>query len=79
MDEATASIDYKTETLIQKSIEKVLKHSTIITIVHRIKTIIKYDRILVLAFGELIEFDTPQNLLKDKKGLFSELYRESAI
>ena len=79
MDEATASIDYKTETLIQKSIEKVLKHSTVITIAHRIKTIINYDRILVLAYGELIEFDTPQNLLKDKKGLFSELYRESAI
>ena len=79
MDEATASIDYKTETLIQKSIEKVLKHSTVITIAHRIKTIINYDRILVLAYGELIEFDTPKNLLSNKKGLFSELYRESAI
>ena len=62
MDEATASIDYKTETLIQKSIEKVLKHSTVITIAHRIKTIINYDRILVLAYGELVEFDTLQNL-----------------
>ena len=79
MDEATASIDYKTETLIQKSIEKVLKFSTVITIAHRIKTIINYDRILVLANGELIEFDTPKNLLNDKNGLFSELYRESAI
>jgi ATP-binding cassette subfamily C (CFTR/MRP) protein 1 len=79
MDEATASIDYKTETLIQKSIEKVLKFSTVITIAHRIKTIINYDRILVLANGELIEFDTPKNLLSDKNGLFSELYRESAI
>ena len=73
MDEATASIDYKTETLIQKSIEKVLKHSTVITIAHRIKTIINYDRILVLAYGELVEFDTLQNLCNDKKGLFSEL------
>ena len=79
MDEATASIDYKTETLIQKSIEKVLKHSTVITIAHRIKTIINYDRILVMAYGELVEFDTPKNLLSNKKGLFSELYRESAI
>ena len=63
MDEAIASIDYKTETLIQKSIEKILKHYTVITIAYRIKTIINYDRILVLAYGELVEFDTLQNLL----------------
>ena len=63
MDKAIASIDYKTETLIQKWIEKVLKHYTVITIAYRIKTIINYDRILVLAYGELVEFDTLQNLL----------------
>ena len=63
MDKATASIDYKTETWIQKWIEKALKHSTVITIAHKIKTIINYDRILVLAYGELVEFDTLQNLL----------------
>ncbi len=79
IDEATSSIDYKTETLIQKWIEKVLKHSTVITIAYRIKTIINYDRILVLAYGELVLFDTLQNLLNDKKELFSELYKESAI
>ena len=50
-----------------------MKHSTVIIIAHRIKTIINYDRILVLAYGELVEFDTLQNLCNDKKGLFSEL------
>ncbi len=79
MDEATASIDYKTERLIQESIMKVLKDSTVITIAHRIKTIIKYDRILVLSDGMIKEFDTPENLLKIKNGLFNELYKESAI
>ena len=79
MDEATASIDYKTERLIQESIMKVLKDSTVITIAHRIKTIIKYDRILVLSDGMIKEFDTPENLLKIQNGLFNELYKESAI
>ena len=55
MDEATSSIDYNTETLIQQSIGKVLKDSTVVTIAHRIKTNINYDRILVLANGEIVE------------------------
>jgi ATP-binding cassette subfamily C (CFTR/MRP) protein 1 len=79
MDEATSSIDYKTEKIIQNTINKVLEGSTVITIAHRINTIINYDKILVLANGEVAEFDTPENLLKNKKGLFSELYKESAI
>ena len=79
MDEATASIDYKTETLIQKSIEKVLKHSTVITIAHRIKTIINYDRIIVLQSGELIEQGSPRQLINSKKGTFYELYMQSNL
>jgi ABC-type multidrug transport system fused ATPase/permease subunit len=78
MDEATANIDYKTESLLQNSIKKGMKHCTVITIAHRIKTIIDYDRILVLDKGEVVEFDTPQNLL-NKKGLFYELYKESFV
>ena len=69
MDEATANIDYKTETFLQNSINKELKDCTVITIAHRIKTIINYDRILVLNNGEIVEFDSPQNLL-DKKDYF---------
>ena len=78
MDEATANIDYKTETFLQNSINKELKDCTVITIAHRIKTIINYDRILVLNNGEIVEFDSPQNLL-DKKGLFHQLYKESIV
>lgn len=44
MDEATSSIDVKTETLIQKAIDSLLKESTVITIAHRIKTVIDYDK-----------------------------------
>ena len=76
MDEATANIDYKTESILKKNINEDMKESTVITIAHRIKTIINYDKILVLKEGEIEEFDTPQNLI-EKKGLFYQLYKES--
>ena len=50
-----------------------------ITIAHRIKTIINYDKILVLESGRIVEFDSPKELLKKEHSLFSELYKESAI
>ena len=78
MDEATANIDYKTEIFLQNSINKELKDCTVITIAHRIKTIINYDRILVLNNGEIVEYDSPKNLI-DKKGLFYQLYKESVV
>ena len=78
MDEATANIDYKTENFLQNSINKELKGCTVITIAHRIKTIINYDKILVLNNGEIVEYDSPKNLL-DKKGLFYQLYKESVV
>jgi ATP-binding cassette, subfamily C (CFTR/MRP), member 1 len=79
MDEATANIDYKTDELIQNAIKEVMKHSTVITIAHRIKTILHYDRILVLNYGEVIEFDTPENLIENKDSLFYELYSKSHL
>ena len=79
MDEATASIDYKTEELIQKAINEILNNSTFITIAHRIKTILNYDRIMVLDNGRIVDFDTPDNLLNNKESLFYELYSKSVI
>lgn len=79
MDEATANIDYKTDELIQKAIREVMKESTVITIAHRIKTILHYDKILVLNYGEAIEFDTPNNLIENKESLFYELYSKSHL
>ena len=76
MDEATANIDYRTEAALKKNIHEDMEESTVITIAHRIKTIINYDKILVLKEGEIEEFDTPENLIA-KKGLFYELYKES--
>ena len=79
MDEATANIDMNTEQIIQKALNLVLENSTVITVAHRIKTIINYDKILVLDAGEVKEFDTPSNLIKDENSLFHELYTKSTL
>ena len=76
MDEATANIDYKTEEILKRNINEDTKGCTVITIAHRIKTVINYDKILVLKDGEIDAFDTPDNLIKSK-GLFYQLYKES--
>ena len=79
MDESTASIDYQTEETILKAINEFLKNSTIITIAHRIKTIINYDKILVLDNGSIVEYDTPENLMKNKNSEFYSFYEKSLI
>ena len=79
MDEATASIDFKTEEIIQNNISEILKESTIITIAHRIKTIINFDKIISLENGEIMEFDSPKNLLKNSDGIFYNLYNKSNL
>uniref|UniRef100_A0A914DZE1 Uncharacterized protein n=1 Tax=Acrobeloides nanus TaxID=290746 RepID=A0A914DZE1_9BILA len=70
LDEATASIDVITDSLIQRTIQDQFQDSTIITIAHRIHTIIDYDRIMVLDHGKVVEFDSPKNLMANKKSLF---------
>jgi ABC-type multidrug transport system fused ATPase/permease subunit len=77
MDEATSNIDNKTDNLIQKAVDKIFKNSTLITIAHKIPDLNKYNKIMVLDSGHLIEFDTPENLLKNKKGIFKQLYENN--
>ena len=78
MDEATASIDINTENIIQKAINNLLNDSTILTIAHRIKTVLNSDRILVLDKGEVKEFDSPKNLIENKNSMFYELYNNAS-
>ncbi|KAI1822918.1 multidrug resistance-associated protein [Xylaria intraflava] len=68
MDEATASIDYNTDSKIQETIREL--DTTIITIAHRLATIVDYDKVLVLDHGAVVEYDHPHELLKKKTGTF---------
>jgi len=63
MDEATASVDIETDAIIQQALRTKFDRVTVLTIAHRLNTIIDYDKILVLQKGEVLEYDTPKNLL----------------
>lgn len=76
MDEATASIDYGTDAKIQETLRE-LRSSTIITIAHRLQTIIDYDKVLVLDLGRVIEYDHPWTLVNKEDGLFRSMCEHS--
>ncbi|GJE99674.1 multidrug resistance-associated ABC transporter [Phanerochaete sordida] len=79
LDEATSAIDYETDAVIQQSLRKELRSDvTVITVAHRLQTIMDYDKIMVLDAGRLVEFDTPRALLQKKDGLLYALVEQSA-
>ena len=79
MDEANSSFDYRTDLLIQKSLVKSFEGCTLITVAHKIKTILGYDKICVLNDGEIVETGSPMELISKKEGLFYDLYMQSKI
>ncbi|KAF8830087.1 hypothetical protein HHX47_DHR2000412 [Lentinula edodes] len=79
LDEATSAIDYKTDSVIQSSLRHELNEDvTLITVAHRLQTIMDSDKILVLDAGQIAEFDRPAELLKNKDGKLRALVDESA-
>ncbi|XP_067132222.1 ATP-binding cassette sub-family C member 4-like [Centruroides vittatus] len=79
MDEATSNIDKKTDSCIQKIIREKFKSCTVLTIAHRLHTIIDSDRVLVLDNGKLQEFDRPYKLLKNANGTFYNLVKSTGV
>jgi len=76
LDEATANIDVVTEHKIQELMSTHFKHSTVLTIAHRLNTIIQSDRVLVLDKGRKLEYDSPKTLMLDPESAFSSLVRD---
>jgi ATP-binding cassette, subfamily C (CFTR/MRP), member 1 len=73
MDEATASCDPETDNLIQRTVRQEFRGVTILTIAHRLPTIIDYDKVLVMGGGRVLEYDTPSALLSRSGGAFSDM------
>ena len=73
LDEATSSVDTKSDELMQRIIRKEFRDCTILAVAHRLDTIMDFDRIALLSAGELVEFDSPKALL-GRASRFKELY-----
>ncbi len=74
MDEATAFIDHDTDAVIRSAFQTYFAQCTIITIAHRLQTVINCDRIAVLDKGCLIEYDRPEVLMSKEDGIFKSLW-----
>jgi ATP-binding cassette, subfamily C (CFTR/MRP), member 1 len=77
-DEATSSVDFETDQKIQDTMMEAFKNKTMLCIAHRLKTIISYDRIVVMDHGRIAEIDTPLNLF-DAGGIFRSMCERSGI
>jgi ATP-binding cassette subfamily B multidrug efflux pump len=79
LDEATSSVDSQSEQMIQKALEKLTENRTSIIIAHRLATIQKADRILVMDQGQIVEQGTHQTLLEMENGVYRNLYEKQFL
>ncbi|XP_018335867.1 multidrug resistance-associated protein 1 isoform X1 [Agrilus planipennis] len=79
LDEATAAVDLETDDLIQQTIRTEFKDCTVLTIAHRLNTIMDSDRVIVLDKGCVMEFDTPKNLMYNKQSIFYGMAKDAGL
>lgn len=70
-------MDYETDALIQKTIKTQFQNATVLTIAHRINTILDSDRVMVMDHSQLVEFESPHKLLSDPSSVFYGLVHKS--
>ncbi len=78
LDEATASMDAESETLVQEALSTLLAGKTVLVIAHRMRTVANADKIVVLDGGKVAEQGTPEELLRNQ-GVFSRLYAAQGL
>lgn len=76
IDEATANVDRETDRQIQQTLRSAFRKSTVLTIAHRVQTILDCDRVLVMHDGQVAEFDQPDSLLAKPHSLFYQLVNQ---
>ncbi|ROT62916.1 hypothetical protein C7M84_019209 [Penaeus vannamei] len=79
LDEATAAVDVETDDLIQETIRSQFANRTILTIAHRLNTIMDSDRVMVLDKGKIAEFSDPASLLANKKSIFYGMAKDAGL
>lgn len=79
LDEATAAVDMETDDLIQATIRKEFTECTILTIAHRLNTIMDYDKVLVMSAGQVAEYDSPKALLDNKSSVFHSMAKDAGL
>lgn len=78
MDEATANVDPQTDALIQTTIRHKFKNCTVLTIAHRLHTVMDSDKVLVMDAGQVVEFGSPYELLTESdKGIFRSMVKQT--
>lgn len=75
----SAAIDLETDDLIQKTIRSQFQECTILTIAHRLNTIMDSDRVIVLHEGFIVEFDAPETLLANNRGIFYRMAKDAGL
>ncbi|KAB0798607.1 hypothetical protein PPYR_09600 [Photinus pyralis] len=79
LDEATANIDPETDTLIQRTIKRKFSNCTVLTLAHKLRTVIDSDSIIVMDAGAICQFGSPKNLLDDEQGLFYHMVQQDGL